>query len=145
MAGTEYRMDGLDEWEQALARAVNEQYPAEFEAMVIQVAQELAGRVKERTPKVTSRLQNGWMVGEIKKSGSEYMIEVYNNVEYAEAVEYGHRQQPGRFVPAIGKRLKAKTVKGAHMMELSLADLNAALPGFLQEWLSDFLNTHDVI
>ena len=27
MAGTEYRMDGLDEWEQELARAIEEQYP----------------------------------------------------------------------------------------------------------------------
>lgn len=25
MAGTEYRMDGLDEWEQELARAIEEQ------------------------------------------------------------------------------------------------------------------------
>ena len=42
MAGTEYRMDGLDEWEQELARAIEEQYPEEFKAMVIQVAMELA-------------------------------------------------------------------------------------------------------
>ena len=33
-------------------------------------------------------------------------------VEYAPFVELGHRQQPGRFVPAIGKRLKASFVKG---------------------------------
>lgn len=145
MGGTEYRLDGLDEWEQALAHTVNEQYPAEFEAMVIQVAQELQGRVKERTPKMTGRLQNAWMVGAIRKSRNGYVIEVYNNVEYAEAVEYGHRQQPGRFVPALGKRLKAQTVKGAHMMELSLAELNAVLPGYLKEWLAGFLDTHDII
>lgn len=145
MAGTEYRFDGLDEWEQALAKAIDEQYPEEFKAMVVQVAMELQGRVKERTPKMTGRLRNGWMVGEIRKSGNDYIIEVYNNVEYAEPVEYGHRQKVGQYVPALGKRLKAKTVKGAHMMELSLADLDAVLPGYLREWLSDFLNTHDVV
>ena len=135
MAGTEYRMDGLDEWEQELARAIEEQYPEEFKAMVIQVAMELQGKVKEKTPKKTSWLQNNWKVGEVRKRGDEYVIEVYNNVEYAEAVEWGHRQKVGQYVPALGKRLKAKTVKGAHMMELSLAELQAVLPGYLQEWI----------
>lgn len=89
MAGTEYRMDGLDEWEQELARAIEEQYPEEFKAMVIQVAMELQGKVKEKTPKKTSWLQNNWKVGEVRKRGDEYVIEVYNNVEYTEAVEIG--------------------------------------------------------
>lgn len=48
-------------------------------------------------------------------------------------MEYGHRTRGGRgFVP------------GKHMMELSLEELNQALPGFLREWLSDFINTHDL-
>lgn len=145
MAGTEYRFEGLDEWEQALARAVDEQYPEEFRSMVIQVAMELQGKVKEKTPKRTGRLQNAWTVGEIRKRGNDYIFEVYNNVEYAEAVEWGHRQEAGRYVPALGKRLKAETVKGAHMMELSLQELETVLPGFLQEWLNNFLNTHDVV
>lgn len=33
-------------------------------------------------------------------------------VEYAPYVEFGHHQQPGRYVPAIGKRLKASYVPG---------------------------------
>ena len=33
-------------------------------------------------------------------------------MEYAEHYEYGHRQEAGRFVPAIGKRLKKSFVKG---------------------------------
>ena len=60
-------------------------------------------------------------------------------------MEWGHRQKVGQYVPALGKRLKAKTVKGAHMMELSLAELQAVLPGYLQEWMNDFLNTHDIV
>lgn len=145
MAGTEYRLDGLDEWEQAMAQAVDQQYPEEFKAMVIRIAMELQGKVKEKTPRQTGRLQGAWEVGGIRKSGEDYVIDVYNNVEYAEAVEWGHRQTPGRYVPALGKRLKVKTVKGAHMMELSLQELDAVLPGYLQEWLIDFLNTHDVV
>ena len=33
-------------------------------------------------------------------------------VKYAPFVELGHHQQPGRYVPAIGKRLKASYVPG---------------------------------
>jgi hypothetical protein len=37
-------------------------------------------------------------------------IAVGTNVEYGVYVELGHKQQPGRYVPAIGKRLKADFV-----------------------------------
>ena len=47
----EYEFDGLDLWEQRLAQAVEKQYPEEFRKMVIDVAVELEGRVKERTPR----------------------------------------------------------------------------------------------
>ena len=133
MSRTEYRFDGLDAQEQQLSRMIEEEYPAEFRAMVIQLAYELQGKVKEKTPRKTGRLQDSWKVGPIVKKGDTYYIEVYTNVEYAEPVEYGHRTRGGRgFVP------------GKHMMELSLEELNQALPGFLREWLSDFISTHDL-
>lgn len=136
MSGTDYTFDGLDEWEQALTKAIETDYPAEFEAMVFQIAYELQGRVKEKTnelAKKTGRLMNSWTVGEIVKKGDEYYIEVYTNVEYAEAVEHGHRTRGGNGF-----------VKGKHMMELSLADVSEALPDFLRAWLNDFLDTHDI-
>ena len=37
-------------------------------------------------------------------------VYVGTNVEYAPYLELGHHQQPGRYVPAIGKRLKASWV-----------------------------------
>lgn len=36
----------------------------------------------------------------------------FNPRVYAQYYEYGHRQTPGRYVPQIGKRLKAQFVKG---------------------------------
>ena len=133
MSRTEYRFDGLDALEQQLSHMIEEEYPAEFRAMVIQIASELQGKVKEKTPHRTGWLQENWEVGPIVKKGDTYYIEVYNNVEYVEPVEYGHRMRGGRgFVP------------GRHMMELSLEELNQALPGFLQDWLSDFISTHDL-
>lgn len=43
----------------------------------------------------------------------DHQITVYvgTNVEYAPFVELGHSQEAGRYVPAIGKKLKASEVK----------------------------------
>lgn len=131
----EYEFDGLDLWEQRLAQAIEKQYPEEFRKMVIDVAVELEGRVKERTPVKTGHLRREWHVGDIEKRSDGYYIEVYNNLEYAEPVEYGHRYR---------KKNGSGFRKGAHMMELSLADLQKALPGYLREWLDHFLNSHDL-
>jgi hypothetical protein len=62
--------------------------------------------------------------GELRKSvmltaPTEQLIargEVGYTAAYAPHVEYGHRQTPGRFVPAIGKRLKADYVPGQHFL-----------------------------
>lgn len=133
LSNTEYRLDGLDKWEKRLAKAIESQYPAEFREMVIEVARELQGEVKEKTPVKTGHLKREWHIGAMEKRGNEYYIEVYNNVEYVEAVEYGHRKRGGTGI-----------VKGAHMMELSMKELQKVLPDYLKEWLSDFLNTHEL-
>jgi len=133
MSGTDYSFDGLDKLEQQLSRMIEQEYPAEFRQMVIQIAYELQGKVKEKTPKRTGRLQDSWKVGKIQNHGGEYTIEVYTNVDYAEPVEYGRRTRGGGgFVP------------GKHMMELSLQEVADRLPGYLQGWLDDFISTHNL-
>lgn len=133
MSDTEYRFDGLDEWEKRLAQAIESQYPAGFRQMVIDIAVQLSGMVKENTPVKTGHLMDEWHIGEIEKRGDEYYIEVYNNVEYCEPVEYGHRTRGG-------KGFK----KGAHMMEISLQEVQKQLPGYLKEWIAGFLSKHDL-
>lgn len=133
MSGTEYRFDGLDELEQKLAQMIERDFPEEFQRMVIQLAYKLQREVKEATPHVTGQLQDSWSVGDIIKQGDTYYIEVYTNVEYAEPVEYGHRTKGGNGF-----------VKGHHMMALSLEEVNKRLPAYLQNWLADFLATHDL-
>lgn len=144
MSKTEYYFDGLDEFEKQLSKLIEQEYPREFKAMVVQLAYELQASIKEKTPKsknlkktgsegLGGHLQESWVVGDIIKRGNEYYIEVSNNVEYAEYVEYGHRTRGGKGF-----------VKGAHMMELSLKELNERLPDFLRDWLSVFISTHDL-
>ena len=74
----------------------------------------------------------------VQKSGDSYQITVINPVRYASYVEYGHRQTPGRFVPALGKQLKASWVKGKYMLTISEKQLASVLPGILERKLNDF-------
>lgn len=55
-------------------------------------------------------LRRGWTMGEIRKEGTVYKIEITNPVEYAPYVEYGHRTAnhkgwvPGRFMMTISEQ-----------------------------------------
>ena len=132
MSQTDIVIEGLDEFEKKLVQIISHDYPHEFEQMVIQVANDLKDATADITPVDTSHLQENWFVGELVKRGNDYYIEVYNNVEYAEPVEYGHRTKKGGFV------------EGAHMMERSVELINIQLPSYLRDWLSDFINKHDL-
>ena len=44
-------------------------------------------------------------------------------MEYASYVELGHKQQVGRYVSAIGKRLKQPWVRGYFMATISIAEI----------------------
>ena len=52
---------------------------------------------------------------------------------------FGHRQTPGRFVPAIGKRLKSGWVNGQYFLTLSEDDLERIAPAVLQKRLDKLL------
>ena len=75
----------------------------------------------------------------VVKSGESYQITVINPVRYASYVEFGHRQTPGRYVPALGKRLKASWVKGQYMLTISEKQLASIAPGILERKLQAFL------
>lgn len=76
---------------------------------------------------------------QVDNSGNTYSITITNPVHYASYVESGHRQQPGRYVPAIGKRLKKQFVDGQFMMAKSEAETKAEIPSVLQRRLDNFL------
>lgn len=80
-------------------------------------------------------LRRGWTVGEINKAGDKYEIEVINSVMYATYVEYGHRQKPGRYVPALGVRLKRAWVPGQFMLRLSEQEVQKLAPALLEKKL----------
>lgn len=101
------------------------------------LAGELMTRAIERTPVDTGHLRRSYHV--IRDNhGREYARIVANNVEYAPYVEYGHRQEVGRFVPAIGKRLVREFVPGKHMLTNAAEDVRQIAPDLIEEELKTF-------
>ena len=80
---------------------------------------------------VGGTLRDAWEV-KVTKESDHYLITLMNPTEYASYVEYGHRQTPGRYVPALGKTLKASWVKGKLMMTISVQEVEVLIPQMLQ-------------
>lgn len=113
-----------------------------LESCAKELAARLLAKVIKRTPVDKGTLRRAWSTNNIKVShvGSNYVVEIINPTEYASYVEYGHRQEPGRYVPAIGKRLKKGWVEGQFMLTISEEEIRQSAPGILEKkvkkWLS---------
>lgn len=70
----------------------------------------------------------GATLNSVTRNGDTLLIEIYNPVEYASYIEYGHFQQPGRYVPAIGKKLKEPWVKGFFMATVAIDKIEREIP-----------------
>lgn len=84
-------------------------------------------------------LKKGWTILPIVDKGDSIEIQVVNTVDYAPYVEFGHRQTPGRYVPALGKRLKKPWVTGKFMLTKSEIELEKDMPGILEKRLYEKL------
>lgn len=97
------------------------------------------GQVKQQVAHRGGTLRKAWNVKEITKNGSYYTIVIENPTPYAGYVNYGHRQTPGRFVKALGKRLKASWVDGQFFLEISEIELERIMPAFLNKKLDEYV------
>lgn len=105
---------------------------AEFMKAAKAIGLEFMRSVKIRTPKgLTGKLNQNWQC-EVNKKGNTYIINVFNTVEYASFVESGHRQEVGRYVPAIKRRLTKPWVEGKFMMKLTEAEIEEKIPAIVQ-------------
>jgi len=90
---------------------------------IIQTAVRVAGiqivkQAKINAPTKTGNLRRS-ILSEYSHKGNVYTARVTPDekvAKYATWVEMGHAQQPGRYVPAIGKRLVASWVEGKWYM-----------------------------
>lgn len=137
--GTKIKVDmnGLKKFQQNLNK-LNEAQRRQFtEAAVKELAARLLAKVIKRTPvgkypkstgKKGGTLRRNWTVGEVKKVGDEYTIEVINPVEYAPYVEFGHRTPD-----------HTGWVDGRFMLTISEQELQADAPRILQQKLEKFV------
>lgn len=84
-------------------------------------------------------LKRAWTILPIEKKGGNYTVTIVNNTEYASYVEYGHRQTPGRYVPALGKSLKQGWAPGVFMMTMSEQEIKKQAPVIIEKRLYTLL------
>ena len=78
----------------------------------ISVGMLTSGYAQDLCPVDTGLLRDSITHAYSDDSSHKVVLLVGTNVEYAPYVELGHRQQPGRFVPKIKKRLVRSWVPG---------------------------------
>ena len=109
------------------------------EAMAKEIAARLLAMVIDRTPVISGDLRRAWKADNsslsVRHEGDEYVIEIINSMSYSSYVEYGHRQEPGRYVPALGKRLKKSWVNGRFMLTRSEVEMDSKMPKILEKKL----------
>jgi len=85
------------------------------------------------------QLRRSWRVTSAEGTGYNYTIKVENPLDYASYVEHGHRQTPGRFIPALGKTAIVSWVKGRHMLSDSVNELEDSKYKIVKAKLNAFL------
>lgn len=126
-----FECKGLKELQKNLQKL---QPPDDFvEACAKELAARLLGMAVKRTPvgeytkRVGGTLRRGWTIGEIRKEGNAYKIDITNPVEYASYVEYGHRTANHK-----------KWVKGHFMMTISEQELEGIAPQVLEDKIKKY-------
>ncbi len=145
-----------------LQKAVQRLADQDLDKFLLQISNEIAARVLSSVIKLTPTGDYSNLVGDygkglkggtlkrnwrsvVFKEGDAYTILIYNPIVYAVYVEYGHRQEKGRFVPALGKKLVAGWVEGRFMLKKAVMNLESNADRLigrrLQEYIERALNT----
>ena len=95
--------------------------------ILAQAVNEGLADAKRNTPVVTGFMRKSWAVTPTKKTASGAEKSLINTAEYASFVNYGHRQEVGRYVPAIGKRLVRPWIKGKFILEKAVSKVEKQL------------------
>ena len=96
---------------------------------------ECVAEIKANEPVVTGDLRRSITTGEVDYDASkgEYSMTIGSSLSYAQAVEEGHKQEAGKYVPAIGKKLKKEFVPGNHVIKDSVDLYQSKLIKRIQE------------
>lgn len=115
MSAAEYRFDGIEQWEETVSQVLESGLPEEFRKLSADAAEQFREAVNNNLQEDTGQQHTGWRIGDIRKKDNVYYMEIYSNADYAK--------------PVI----------------VSLQELPSILPGKLQKWLKDFLNSNNIV
>lgn len=118
--------DMAKRFNKALDERVIERWIREF---LLEMAFRAERKIKKRTPVDSGQLRRNWQVGNVEKRGNAYVIEIFNNTEYASFVEYGHRT-----------RNHNGWIEGRFMATISMQEIERELPRFLERKQVELLN-----
>ena len=77
---------------------------------------ECVAEIRANEPVVTGNLRRSITSSDVKLNGNEYSMTIGSSLSYAKYAEEGHKQEVGKYVPAIGKKLKKEFVQGNHVI-----------------------------
>jgi len=118
----------LKAFERKLAKLARGDFEKFCEDAAKELAARMLGKVIRRTPVDEGTLRRGWTIGQVKKSGSIYEIEVINSVDYAQYVEFGHRTSNHQ-----------GWINGRFMMTISADEVEQQAPAILERKLYTML------
>lgn len=80
------KIDGMDDWLKKI-ETLKKEFPKQTGRFLMMKAEEVVNETKENTPVDTGLLKGKWH----RENGGPFRQIVFNNVLYAQEVEYGHR------------------------------------------------------
>lgn len=144
-----FQFDDIEKLAKSFQKALDERVIERFiQDFLMEMAMRSLRKIKKRTPvgvytgevhfftaagkevrfdvnsvKTGGQLRRNWKVGNVERRGNAYVVEIFNNTDYAEYVEYGHRTGHGL----------TKWVEGRFMMTISMQEIERELPRYLEK------------
>ena len=108
----------------------------EFDDFLKQFLQEMAERVirkvKPDTPVDTGALRSSWSLGKVMGSGTDIFIVIYNPMDYASAIEYGHR--------IVVDGVEVGWYEGRFMLYIAVEDVRRQMPLRFEKAFNEFIS-----
>lgn len=114
-----------------------------FREAALEIAGQWMARATALSPVDEGTLKDSWELSDLRFEGSAIVIELYNTAvgddgaPYPLYQELGWKQEVGRFVPALGKRLVADWVPGKFFLRRSRDDVEKLAIGILERKIKE--------
>lgn len=114
---------------------LKKEFKAWLKGWMLKQGNQLIAATKARTPIDTGNLRNSWYLkNDVQIQGNMASINFGNSAEYASIIEYGTPKRPSW-----------KWANGAHMMTISMAELEQRMPDAFDRAFEQFLKEKGII